>query len=64
MLVTILLDWGEVFRWPGLLRQWVRVLRGMGERVGEEVGGVMGEVMAGWRGRGVQGQLEGEGELR
>jgi dynein light intermediate chain 1, cytosolic len=47
-LVTILLDWGDVFGWAAQLRQWIRLLRKVVLGLDVEVRDVMAEVMADW----------------
>lgn len=58
-LVTILLDWEDVFAWPRVLRQWIRLLRGVVGGMGEDIKTVMEETMKGWKERGAGG---GEGK--
>lgn len=58
-LITILLDWEDPFRWPGQLRQWVRVIREVVDGLDDDVKGVMEETMRGWRERKVGFGVEG-----
>jgi dynein light intermediate chain 1, cytosolic len=50
-LITILLDWGDPFKWPRQLRQWIRVIRSVVGRLEDEVREVMEETMRGWKER-------------
>ena len=48
-LVTILLDWADVFKWGSELRQWIRILKGALDGADEEVQNVMHETMEAWK---------------
>lgn len=48
-LVTILLNWDDVFRWPRELRQWIRVLRSVVGSLDDDAKIAMEEVMEGWK---------------
>ena len=48
-LVTILLDWGDPFAWPRLLRQWIRLLRSLMSSLDDKVRDRMNESMMAWK---------------
>lgn len=48
-LITILLDWGDPFKWPRQLRQWIRLIRSVVERLEDDVKLEMEEVMKSWK---------------
>lgn len=50
-LVAILLDWADPFKWPRLLRQWIRLLRSVIVSLDDETKIEMEEVMTAWKER-------------
>lgn len=60
-LIAILLDWGDPFKWPRQLRQWIRIIRSVVESLDEDVKDVMEEVMEAWKEKrvGLKGEAVG-----